>query len=438
MKHRIVFIIIGLMCFASFARGQGIHLQPYEPGEGLTITQGGNSVRFTGFMQPMVETKYYAGSGSDSTYTRFRMRRMVTRLTGEYAKYNITYQLQMDMTGSSDGGGDASTNNYLMDAWVEWQMNKHVSIKFGQDNPFSDPREMGMRSNALQLQERSALSLAFSSIREFGLFIESRYRVGNYSFLCPKFAITNGDGANVFVNDRGGLKYGGRIDFIPFGNFNNGGMYRQADLEYEMTPKLVVGINGSYNQGVSDRRGRQSGTILYQDKAGKSILPDYAKFGADFMFKYRGFSLLGEYVNARAILPDSSSIYSRITNTGNTNTTFIINDLNDKIAYIKSRMILGSAINIQGGYMFKNRVSIDGRYTVVMPSDFSFLRNGQFNNRCRFYTLCISKYLGRNYGAKIQFSATYSQALGNSLKVSGKPFNVGNELTGNVMLTIAL
>jgi hypothetical protein len=97
-----------------------------------------------------------------------------------------------------------------------------------------------MNSNSLQLPERSRLTSAFASIREFGLFAKGTFRTGGGTYLKPYITITNGDGANVFGNDRGGLKYGARLDFLPFGLFTNFGQFRQADVVRELTPKLVM------------------------------------------------------------------------------------------------------------------------------------------------------------------------------------------------------
>ena len=167
-KHFLWFtaLFIGLNTVA-FA--QKVTVEPYEPGEGVMLTSKGNSWRLSGFMQPMVETRAYSDTAENNTFTRYRMRRMVTRLTGRNSEYNISYQVQVDLTGSSEGGGDANTNNYLMDAWVAWRPIRQLNIKFGQDGSNSDTREMMMRSNALQLVDRSPVSLAFSSIREYGL-----------------------------------------------------------------------------------------------------------------------------------------------------------------------------------------------------------------------------------------------------------------------------
>jgi len=427
----LLFCILG--CLEGYA--QKLTIEPYEPGEGLSLTQNGNSLRFSGFIQPMVESRFYNDTNASGVYNRFRMRRMVTRLTGKNARYNINYQIQIDLTGSSDGGGDATTNNYLMDAWISWRPIKQLNIKFGQEGSNTDTREMGMRSNALQMVERSPVSLAFSSIREFGLFLESKVRTGNFSFLATSFSVTNGDGANVFGNDFGGLKYGGRVDFIPFGNFNNAGQYRQADIEYEITPKLVVGGYYCYNYGISDRRGRQSGTILYQDSLGKTVLPDYHKFGFDFLFKYRGFSLLGEFVNGKANVP--SNIFYRVRTNQTTTTDFSVNGVQNMPDYVRGRIITGSGLNLQGGYVFKSKYSLDGRYSVMMPDASSFLRNATFNQRSKFYTLCLSKYFGRHYGSKIQLSGTYTKLEPGALSVIGTKVK-GAEFTGNLMFTIAL
>lgn len=434
-KHFLWFVAI-IIGINSVAFAQKVTLEPYEPGEGVMLTSKGNSWRLSGFMQPMIETRAYSDTAENNTFTRYRMRRMVTRLTGRNSQYNISYQVQVDLTGSSEGGGDATTNNYLMDAWVAWRPIRQLNIKFGQDGSNSDTREMMMRSNALQLVDRSPVSLAFSSIREYGLWLESKVRTGNYSFLATSFSVTNGDGANVYNNDFGGLKYSGRADFIPFGNFNNGGQFRQADLEYEMTPKLVIGAYYSYNQGITDRRGRASGTILYTDTAGNYALPDYEKYGADLLFKYKGFSLIAEYVNGKAIVPNN--ITYRVRNDGSfTNDFGLADSTQNKVAYIQNRIITGSGVNVQAGYMFRKGISVDGRYAVMMPEQYSFLRNATFNLRSRYYTLCLTKYFGRNYGSKVQASLTATELLPGAISTDRTPVK-GLEFIGNIMFTIAL
>ena len=52
----------------------------------------------------------------------------------------------------------------------------------------------------------------------------------------------------------------------------------------ELTPKFVIGVNYSHNSGMSSRRGRNSGSILYLNEFGQQSLPDYTKYGIDFLF----------------------------------------------------------------------------------------------------------------------------------------------------------
>jgi hypothetical protein len=232
------------------------------------------------------------------------------------------------------------------------------------------------------------------------------------------------------------MKIGGRLDFLPFGKFGNGGQYRQTDMERELTPKLVFGLTFSRNQGISDRRGRQSGTILYLDSLGNETLPDYQKIGADFLFKYRGFSVLGEYVKSSATIPND--INQRIGSNGLPTKTFTENKLPIPIPdFIKKRIILGSGFNIQAGYLFLNGFELTGRFTQIIADDNSFLNNETFFNRPEYYSLCAGKNFGRNYGARIQAAVTYIKAKTGSNTVLKTPL-VGNEISGSVMLTISL
>ena len=430
-----VFIFFCLLSFVRLASGQTTVL-PYEPGEGLRLSNPNRySIRLSGMIQPMVDIRSYPTADAEDLYTRFRMRRAIAKLSGNADKENITYQIQVDLTGSSDGGGDATTGNYLMDAWISWKPNKQFEITVGQDNSQSDSRELVTLSSALQLAERSPVALAFASIREFGVFVNTSFKVGQNAVIQPNVSVTNGDGANVLTQDHGGLKYGGRLDFLPFGTFTNAGQYRQPDIERELTPKLVIGAIYSLNKGISDRRGRQSGTILYLDTMGQESLPDYQKIGFDFLFKYKGVSIFGEYVKATATVP--SDIRQRVRNDGSTTTSFLVDNVQSIDRYVKGRMIIGSGLSLQGGYLFRNGFSFDARVANLKPERDSFLRNGQFNNRSNFYTFCISKYLGRNYAAKIQAMATVAKAQAGSLTVEGKPLK-GNEVTGIIMFTFSL
>lgn len=432
--HKILLPALVLFLVTGAMQAQGIRLNKYKFGEGLNFSGGDGdyTMELTGFIQPYMESKKYLDNEDPRYYNRFRMRRIRLALAGKIAQEKIFYRLQLVLSGS--GEGDTELGNNLFDAFVGYDINKNLSVTFGQKATPTDNRELGMRSNTLQLVERSALSSAFASIREFGLFVDGTYKVFGQTYIKPSVAITNGDGANVFGRDRGGLKYGGRLDVLPFGLFTSFGQYRQVDMVRELTPKFAIGVTYSYNDGISDRRGRDSGTIIYLNDNNEETLPDYKKFGIDFLFKYAGFSAIGEYVKATASVP--SDLTKRVREDGSVATTFPVNGVEDIANYVKGRMMVGEGYNIQAGYLFKNNVSVDAQFTHLKPDDNSFLNNGAFYNRSHFYTLGISKYLDRNYGAKLQLAVTYINARPGSTDVSGNAIN-GNEVVGRMMMTIS-
>jgi hypothetical protein len=379
-------------------------LNSYSFGEGISFTaDNGSMIKLSGYAQPHVEIKNYNDLEENSSSNRFRLRRLRLRFDGQASNPKFAYRFQVDLSGSSETG--EATGDFLLDAYVSYDITNRIKVIFGQRSTYTDNRELFMNSNSLQLVERSRLTSAFSSIREFGLFLSGNFRLnGQGSYLRPYFVLTNGDGINNFDKDLGGLKIGGRIDFLPFGLFTNKGQFRQIDVMRELTPKFVIGVNYSHNSGMTSRRGRNSGSILYLNELGQQSLPDYTKYGIDFLFKYNGFSALGEYVKSSSTVP--TDIIERVRNDGSTSSSFLVNGVQDIESYVNGRMMLGEAYNIQMGYLFKSGITIDSRYTHLKADDNSFLNNATFYNRPNYYTLGIGKLLGRNYGAKIQGSIT--------------------------------
>ncbi|MFL2620330.1 MAG: hypothetical protein ACJ0O0_04010 [Flavobacteriaceae bacterium] len=260
MRNKIIFCLFSLLSIIGFS--QSMQMESYNFGEGLRFNgESGNSIRLTGYAQPMIDLKNYTDVEENSLLERYRLRRLRLRIDGTSSNQRFGYRFQVDLSGTSEVGDN--TGDYLLDAYVSYAVTNRISVLFGQRATYTDNRELFMNSNSLQLVERSRLTSAFSSIREFGLFVTGRFRMNNGSYLRPYFALTNGDGRNAFDKDRGGLKVGGRLDYLPFGLFTNLGQFRQIDVMREQTPKFVIGAHFSHNSGMSSRRGRASGEIIY-------------------------------------------------------------------------------------------------------------------------------------------------------------------------------
>ena len=151
-------------------------------------------------------------------------------------------------------------NVQLSNAEYRWRPNSETQINFGQLRPPSG-RQFQTTSKNLQMVDRSAVS---------------------------RF-------------------YTGRVDILPFGKFSNHGDYIESDLYREPTPKLSIGVAFYHNQDAATKLGN----VAWNNKSA-----DISNFYVDGVFKHKGLSLLGEFIQ-RTIsddgiltLPDNSRVYS--------------------------------------------------------------------------------------------------------------------------------
>lgn len=462
LKNKNWIFLILIFTFTIQLKAQDdISLESYNLGEGVRLSQDDSySFRIRGWLQPWFQSLEYEGDNEIRFANRFRMRRARINFEGNPGNQRLYYRLQFDLTGNGPERYFAS-KKYLLDAFVRYNITNQIRVTFGQRMPKTDNREVWMRSNTLQFVERSRLTSSFSSLREFGLLFRGNFRTKGGAYLRPYFSVANGDGENVFNADKGGLKVGGRIDFLPFGTFAKYGQWRQVDVVRELIPKLVIGAHYSVFNDVTSRRGRSesySRQFIYINDSngngsfdrGEERLPDYTKYGIDFMFKYKGFFALGEYIKSSVSIPDDithrNDAYSDLPLDQQSYTTSFrkrVGRTTDFVdispeEYVRNQMILGEAFNIQMGYLFKNGLSIDGRYTHLVSEDFSYLNSPLYNNRPNQYTIGLGKFLTKNYGAKIQ--ASYSWVDG-SLGISdyrGSQYPVsGGENILRMMLTLS-
>lgn len=347
----------------------------FDLGQGLQFrfNNGDYQFKMSGMIQPQIGFK--KDTTADAVYY-LNSKRTFFNMSGKAAKEKITFLFQTDF----------SQANPLLDAWVCYKPSKYLSLTVGQQLAFSNNREMTLMETQLQFIDRSLLSSKFSSTgREFGLFIESSFNLGKV-LIAPKASITSGDGRNSFgANstdyDLGGVKYGGRIDVYPFGNFTAGNDQLIADLKYEPKPKLVLGVAGSYNNGASQSNGEGHGDFLLYDGTGKNKLPDYRKLYYDVLFKFKGFSLLAEYVIATGKVREG--------------TFYDVPGLNRvKTTEISELLSLGTAFNTQVGYVFHKKYGIDFRYAAI-ASEFKSNANAIIKDQHEI-TYGLTKYINEN------------------------------------------
>lgn len=236
-----------------------------------------------------------------------RVRRLRFRIDGFLYSTKLSYYIQLSFSRGDLDVSDGNTPNILRDAIIYYRFNKNFYIGIGQGK-LPGNRQRVVSSGNLQMPERSVANQLFNIDRDYGLFAYQTITLGK-PLIKLKAAITSGEGRNaVFSNT--GLAYTGRLEFLPFGIFENSGDYSEGDLEYEEHLKVSLAATYSYNQRAV-RSGGQIGFSL--DKP-----VDIQTLIVDIMVKYRGWALMAELFDKQLFNrnPESVSLVNVYYGTG--------------------------------------------------------------------------------------------------------------------------
>jgi len=385
-KVALVSIFFGMTFLMNAQEEASANKASFELGSGLNFSFSQDAYQFniSGFIQPNYVYEKTEGSKSSN---ELNSKRTFLMFGGKAVKEKVSFMLQTDF----------SLSDPLMDAWIAYHPTSYLTISAGQKQTFVNNKEMMIREDRLQFNDRSFLSENMSETgREMGVFIESKF--GSKFGIAPKVAITSGDGRNSFGSDSrdtdiGGFKIGGRLDIYPLGFFKEGIEQTTTDLNREEQLKFVVGIAFSSNNGASSANGEGHADFLLYDATGDISMPDYDQLYVDILFKYKGFSFLSEYNNSTA--SDINQIYTDPS----ANQILVPQQ-------ISSFFLLGDNYNFQGGYVTPKGYSIDARYEISKP-EFSSYADSVLQDTSS-YTIGFTKYFKGN-NLKFQSSFTSVQ-----------------------------
>jgi phosphate-selective porin OprO and OprP len=265
-----------------------------------------------------------------------RVRRLRLRLDGHVLSGNIRYYIQLNFSRADLELAEQGTIAHpVRDAMVYYHFDEHFYVGFGQSK-LPGTRQRVISSGNLQFPDRSIANGLYTLDRDFGIFAYWTIPAGPQQFQV-KGALSTGDGRGALPNNEG-MAYTGRMEWLPFGPFTRSGDYSEGDLEFEQRPKISFGASYSFNDRAVRTQG-QLGNDLFADR-------DMTTFIGDMIFKYRGWSFLGEYFDRQADDP------------------ITMNEEGD-IRFIPT----GIGISAQGGRLFRSGYEIVGRYTIVDPGD---------------------------------------------------------------------
>ena len=326
------------------------------------------------------------GNQYGSPNHNFIVRRARLKFDGFAYSPKLKYKLELGLSNRDISGANdfnRNTPRYILDAVIMWNFSGNWELWAGQTKLPGNVERVVSSAN-LQLVDRSLLNSRFNIDRDLGVQLRHKTNLGGDFLMREKFAVSQGEGRNVTEGNEGGLQYTARLEFLPFGTFKSKGDYSQSDLKREAKPKLMLGFTYNYNQGAVRERGFAGDYMIRTD--GSIYETDQTTIFADAMFKYNGFSFMGEYAK-RTADDEIATELDGLTPTG---------DL----------VLTGNALNLQAGYLFKSNYEIAARFTTLEYENVTgALPTEQ-------YTLGVNKYVV-GHKLKVQSDISYTTLDGN-------------------------
>ena len=406
MKKLIITTIILLSISYVFSQESERNNASFSLGDGISFSfnEGDYEFNIYGFIKPTYiynDEKIYTADGEYSNlFRQFKSQNSNLFFTGFAKDEKLSFTIQMDY----------SSSNPLVEAFIGYHFNEKTSLYFGQMQVNHNNLEMTHNEDRLRFTNRGILSQTYTDNgEEFGLFFETSF--GKSIIFKPILAITSGDGKNSFGedsrdSDKGGVKFGSRVNIFPLGSFEDGNQDSTVDLTNEEKLKAQVGFAFSKNFGASNLVGDGHGDFILYDNLGNEQFPDYSQLFFDLNLKYKGFSLVFEYADSFA--SGLNGIYTDPNG---------FNVLHPE--EISEYLILGDSQGIHFGYFTKNGYSLDVIYEQLNPEFVSGLNPifRQSNN----FGIGLSKYLSDN-NIKLQASL-FKTEIKNNLKLTYNQIN---------------
>jgi len=380
------FSVVALFLFAiNSIYSQEIHSSKF--GKGIFNIVGQDSswtMKIAARMQLLGVSTWEDGNNNE---TNFLVRRARLKFDGYAFSPKLEYKLELGLSNRDISGASEFTNNaprYILDAVVKWHFYKNFELWFGQTK-LPGNRERVISSGDLQMVDRSLLNSRFNIDRDMGFQLRHHFNLNNKFLVKEIFALSQGEGRNITTGNLGGHQYTSRLELLPFGDFASKGDYTGSDLKREETPKLALGVTYDINNNAVRNRSNM-GSYMVNDVGFYET--NITTLFIDTIFKYNGFSFMGEYADRDAKDPFAKNSDGSLTG--------------DEVQ-------VGKGLNLQAGFLFKSDWEISGRYTNIELDKIITGKNPE-----KQYTLGLSKYIV-GHKLKVQTDISYLEvANGNN------------------------
>ena len=346
------------------------------------------SVKFAPRIQSRYQTeRSYYEENYDPVDINFSVRRARLKFNGFAFSPKLKYKIELGLSNRDISGASAYNRNtprYILDAVVIWNFHENFELWAGQTKLPGNIERVVSSAN-LQLIDRSLLNSKFNIDRDMGIQLRHKSRFGGNWIIKEKFSISQGEGRNITEGNIGGLQYTSRLELLPFGEFSSKGDYSQGDLKREKSIKAMFGFTYDINENAVKSRSNM-GSYMIQSSGGL-FETDITTIFLDGIIKYNGYAFMGEYANR-----DADQIEA-LEEDGRTKTGAVVG--------------AGSALNIQGSYLFKSNFEITARYTNINFKEITRLSD------LKQITFGVSKYV---VGHSLKIQADISLSNVNRIK----------------------
>ena len=376
-------LALGLM-MCSFFTSFSQETNSPEFGKGLFNLMGKDSTwsaKIAARMQLLSSTTWTENSNGNYTDPHFNalIRRARLKFDGFVYSPKLSYKLELGLSNRDLSGGSKYTSDaprYILDAVVMWNFYQNFELWVGQTK-LPGNMERVISSGNLQLVDRSLLNGQFTLDRDMGIQLRHYTHLTDTFVMREILSISQGEGRNITTGNLGGHQYSGRLELLPFGEFEGGDEYSGGDLKREKKPKLMLAATYNLNLNAVKTRGSQ-GTYMETDYGFHQT--DINTLFIDAAFKYNGFSFMGEYAHRDAQDPFARNLDGSLTG---------------------EVVQVGHGLNLQTGYLFNSNWEVSGRYTNVKLN-----KNITGENPENQYTLGLSKYIV-GHKLKVQTDMSY-------------------------------
>ncbi len=370
--RKLILLLVILCASAAHAQTEKNVITTSKFGKGILNFKGENdswSFKMAARMQMLSTFNLENNDGSLGNLSSSALvRRARLKFNGFAYTPKLRYKLELGLSNNDLSGGDANTKNaprMILDAVVMWNFSGNFDLWFGQTK-LPGNIERVISSGNLQFVDRSRLNKEFTIDREFGVQLRHHFKLSDKFVVRELVAISQGEGRNITVENKGGHQFTGRLELLPFGLFESKGDYKGGDLKREKTPKLMLSTGYNYLVDAVKTKGGQGSYF-----SGAILPTDTKTFYLDAMYKHKGFSFMGEYADRNA---------------GNDNVIRV-----------------GNGLNLSAGYLLKSNWEIAGRYTNISLKNAVEERNE--------YTVGVSRYIV-GHKLKIQSDLSYIDVVG--------------------------